>query len=166
LHEFFEFDVEKAPLAPTSLRKRQSRRSQPEEIEMRFMIMMNLPAGERDYPIFEWTPDAQKAHTDYHKRMNKAMRDAGEFIEVAGLTLPAQAKLVHAGKNGAPVTDGVFPETKEFLAGFWIVDVDTPERAHEIAAEASAAPGPDGKPLNMPIEVRAVMRPSGANIDH
>jgi hypothetical protein len=133
---------------------------------MRFMVMMNLPAGERDYPIFAWTPEAQKAHTDYHKRMNKEMREAGEFVEVMGLTLPEQAKLVRAGKDGAPITDGVFPETKEFLAGFWIVDVETPERAYEIAADASAAPGPDGKPLYMPVEVRAVMRPSGANIDH
>ena len=58
---------------------------------------------------------------------------------------------------GEPITDGVFPETKEFLAGYWIVDVETPQRAYAIAAEASAAPGPGGKPLNMPIEVRAVM---------
>ena len=74
-----------------------------------------------------------------------------------GLAGPDQAKLVRAGKDGRPVTDGVFPEAKEFLAGFWIVDVDTPERAYEIAAEASAAPGPGGAPLNMAIEVRQVM---------
>lgn len=133
---------------------------------MRFMLMMNLPPGEHDYAIFEWTPEAQKAHSSYHKKMNKALSDAGEFVEVAGLMPPEQAKLVRVGKGGAPVTDGVFPETKEFLAGFWIVEVDTPERAFAIAAEASAAPGPDGKPLNMPIEVRAVMRPSGADFDH
>jgi hypothetical protein len=64
---------------------------------------------------------------------------------------------VRAGKDGAPVTDGPFPEAKEFLAGFWIVEVDTPERAYELAAQASAAPGPGGAPLNMPIEVRQVM---------
>ena len=60
-------------------------------------------------------------------------------------------------KDGTPVTDGVFPESKEFLAGYWIVDVDGPERAFQIAAQASAAPGPGGAPLNMPIEVRQVM---------
>jgi len=73
------------------------------------------------------------------------------------LTGPDQAKLVRAGKNGTPVTDGVFPESKEFLAGYWIVDVESPERAYEIAAHASAAPGPGGAPLNMAIEVRQVM---------
>ena len=55
------------------------------------------------------------------------------------------------------MTDGPFPEAKEFLAGYWIVDVDRPERAYEIAAKASAAPGPAGRPLNMAIEVRQVM---------
>ena len=59
--------------------------------------------------------------------------------------------------NGEPITDGVFPESKEFLAGYWIVDVDSPERAYVIAAEAAVAPGPGGKPLNMGIEVRQVM---------
>jgi hypothetical protein len=55
------------------------------------------------------------------------------------------------------MTDGPFPESKEFLAGYWIVEVDTPERAYALAARASAAPGPGGVPLNMPIEVRQVM---------
>ena len=64
---------------------------------------------------------------------------------------------MRAGKNGEPITDGVFPESKEFLAGYWIIDVSSPERAYAIAAEASAAPGPGGTPLNMPIEVRQVM---------
>ena len=64
---------------------------------------------------------------------------------------------MRAGKAGEPLTDGVFPEAKEFLAGYWIVDVETPQRAYAIAARASAAPGPGGAPLNMPIEVRPVM---------
>ena len=64
---------------------------------------------------------------------------------------------MRAGDDGKPITDGVFPESKEFLVGYWIVDVDSPERAYQIAAEASAAPGIGGKPLNMAIEVRQVM---------
>ncbi len=71
--------------------------------------------------------------------------------------MPSQAKLVRAGKDGTPITDGVFPESKEFLAGYWIVKVDNAERAYQIAAEASAAPGVGGAPLNMGIEVREIM---------
>jgi hypothetical protein len=88
---------------------------------------------------------------------NKKLEATGELVAVQGLSGPDQAKVVRAGAGGEPITDGVFPETKEFLAGYWIVDVETPERASAIAAEASAAPGPGGKPLNMPIEVRQVM---------
>jgi hypothetical protein len=79
------------------------------------------------------------------------------LVSAEGLSFPDQAKLVRAGKDGQPVTDGIFPESKEFLAGFWIIDVDSPQRAYEIAAKVSAAPGPSGAPLNMPIEVRQVM---------
>ena len=87
----------------------------------------------------------------------KALVESGELVSTEGLALPDQARIVRAGKNGAPMTDGVFPESKEFLAGHWIVDVDTPERAYQIAARASAASGPGGTPLNMPIEVRQVL---------
>jgi hypothetical protein len=92
------------------------------------------------------------------KRLYKDLSEAGELVSAEGLAAPRQARLVRAGKGGAPeVTDGPFPEAKEFLAGYWIVDVASPERAYQIAAEASAAPGPGGKPFNMPIEVRQVM---------
>jgi hypothetical protein len=90
-------------------------------------------------------------------QLNKKLRSTGELVGAEGLAGPDQAKLVRAGSDGTPITDGVFPESKEFLAGYWIVDVESPERAYEIAAEASAAPGPGGAPLNMPIEVRQVM---------
>ncbi len=89
-------------------------------------------------------------------RFNRELTESGEWVDAQGLTPPGEAKLVRAGRDGAPVTDGPFPEAKEFLAGFWIVDVDSPERAYELAAKASAAPGPGGAPLNMPIEVRRV----------
>ena len=88
---------------------------------------------------------------------SKELGAAGELVSAEGLAFPDQAKLVRASKDGTPITDGVFPESKEFLAGYWIVDVESPERAYAIAARASAAPGPGGAPLNMPIEVRQVM---------
>ncbi len=88
---------------------------------------------------------------------NKSLSESGELVSAEGLASPQEAKVVRAGKDGAPITDGVFPEAKEFLAGYWIVDVETPEQAYRIAARASAAPGIGGVPLNMPIEVRQVM---------
>jgi hypothetical protein len=130
---------------------------------MKFMLMMHAPGGTGDYQISDWSPDDFKAHMAFMHRFNKELTEAGEFVGGEGLAPPGQARLVRAGKNGLPVTDGPFPESKEFLAGYWIVEVDTPERAYEIAANASAAPGPGGAPLNMAIEVRQVM--SGPPLD-
>jgi hypothetical protein len=124
---------------------------------MKFMLMMNAPRGTGDYQINNWSPDDFKAHMAFMNQYNKELTDAGEWVDGQGLTPPGQAKLVRAGKDGTPITDGPFPESKEFLAGYWIVEVDSPERAYALAAKASAAPGPGGVPLNMPIEVRQVM---------
>jgi hypothetical protein len=125
---------------------------------MRFMLMMHAPRGTGDYQINSWSPQDLEAHIGFMHRFNKELRDAGEFVGAEGLASPGEARVVRAGKNGVPaVTDGPFAESKEFLAGYWIVEVDTPERAYEIAAKASAAPGPGGKPLILPIEVRQVM---------
>ena len=126
---------------------------------MRFMLMMHTPRGTGDYQTSKWSPEDFQAHMAFMHGINKEIREAGEWVDGQGLTPPGQAKLVRAGKDGAPVTDGVFPEAKEFLAGFWIVEVDRPERAYQIAAKASAAPGPGGKPLIIPFEVRQVMSP-------
>jgi hypothetical protein len=123
---------------------------------MKYMLMMNTPGG-GPYQIASWPEKDIKAHIGFMMNFNKKLRTAGELVASDGLSGPDQAKLVRAGGGGEPITDGVFPETKEFLAGYWIVDVETPDRAYAIAAEASAAPGPGGKPLNMPIEVRQVM---------
>ena len=124
---------------------------------MRYMLMMHAPRGTGDYQINQWSPDDFKAHMAFMHRFNGELTEAGEWVDGQGLSAPGEARLVRAGKNGAPVTDGPFPEAKEFLAGYWIVEVDRPERAYELAAKASAAPGPGGAPLNMPIEVRQVM---------
>lgn len=123
---------------------------------MRYLLMMNSP-GRVPYQIATWPQQDIKAHLAFLKSFNKKLVESGEFVAVDALAGPEQAKRVRAGKDGTPITDGVFPEAKEFLAGYWIVDVESPERAYEIAAQASAAPGPGGAPLNMAIEVRQVM---------
>jgi hypothetical protein len=125
---------------------------------MKFMLMMNAPRGTGDWAVMNWPAEDLKAHIGFMKRFAKELGDAGELVGAEGLASPGQARIVRAGKSGAPeVTDGPFPEAKEFLAGYWIVDVDSPARAYELAARASAAPGPGGAPLNIPIEVREVM---------
>jgi hypothetical protein len=124
---------------------------------MKFMLMMNAPKGDGDWGILKWAPEDLKAHIGFMKKFTSALAESGELVGAEGLAMPGQAKLVRAGKDRRPITDGVFPESKEFLAGYWIVDVDSPERAYQIAAEASAAPGKGGEPLYMPIEVREVM---------
>mgnify|MGYP003948108703 CR=1 FL=1 len=124
---------------------------------MKYMLMMHAPRATGDYQINKWAPEDFKAHIEFMHRYNKDLKEAGEWVEAQGLTPPGEARLVRAGKNGAPITDGPFAEAKEFLAGFWIVDVESATRAYELAAKASAAPGPGGAPLNMPIEVRQVM---------
>lgn len=125
---------------------------------MRYMLMMHAPRATGDYQVSEWSPADLKAHIEFMHQLNKDLTDAGEFVSGEGLAAPGEAKLVRAGKSGVPMTDGPFPEAKEFLAGFWIVDVERPEQAYAIAARISAAPGPGGTPLNMPIEVRQVMK--------
>jgi hypothetical protein len=104
--------------------------------------------------VVEGRPGAERR---FHAHLQKQLKEEGIFVATEGLGWPAQAKIVRVGKDGEPITDGVFPESKEFLAGFWIIDVESPKEAYRIAARASAAPGPGGQPGNMPIEVRLVL---------
>jgi hypothetical protein len=125
---------------------------------MKFMLMMNAPSGTGDWDVSKWKLEELKAHLGFMKTFLEELKQEGMLVGAEGLALPAQARIVRAGKGGEPeVTDGPFAESKEFLAGYWIVHVETPEQAYAIAARASAAPGPGGAPLNMPIEVRQVM---------
>ena len=123
---------------------------------MKYILMMNIPQA--GYGFFgAWSQRDIAANIAFVKGMNRALSESGEFVAAEGLAMPDQAKVVRAGQDGAPITDGVFPESKEFLAGYLMVDVESAQRAYEIAAMWSAAPGPGGLPLNMPIEVRQVM---------
>ena len=116
------------------------------------LLMAGTKAGVDTYHA--WTKRDIDAHMEGLQRINKELSEAGEFVATQGLAGPEEAKVVRGEKNGVPVTDGIFPESKEFLLGYWIIDVETPERACAIASQISAAPGPGGVPTNMPIEVR------------
>jgi hypothetical protein len=124
---------------------------------MKYILMMNAPKSGWE-TFMTWPREVLQAHIEFMHRLNAKLKGAGELVSAEGLGMPGEAKVVRAGQDGKPVIDGAFAETKEFLAGYWIVEVPNAERAYEIAAEASAAPGVDG-PMNMPIEVREV--PSG-----
>jgi hypothetical protein len=123
---------------------------------MKYLLMMNIPGG-GPYQIASWPQQAIKVHGAFMRDFARKLEASGELVATEALAAPDQAKRVRAGADDLPITDGVFPEAKEFLAGYWMVDVDSPQRAHAIAAQASLAPGPGGVPLRLAIEVRQVM---------
>ncbi|HEY8719182.1 YciI family protein [Pengzhenrongella sp.] len=111
-------------------------------------------------PMSEWAPGEGQAHFDALNALNRELTERGELVGLQFLDGPDTAKIVVADGAAPPViTDGPFPESKEFLAGYQIVDVANEERALEIAARVSAAPGPGGVPIRQPIQVRAVVGP-------
>jgi len=123
---------------------------------MKYILMMMGTKADFD-AYTRWSKEDLQRNVEFMRRFSKELKDSGVFVATEGLGWPQEAKIVRAGKDGEPITDGVFPESKEFLAGYWIIDVESPEQAYKIAARASAAPGPGGKPGNMPIEVRPVL---------
>ena len=127
---------------------------------MKFMMMMHANGkGWKTSGIGTWPPGDIQAHIAFMIRFAQELRENGELVAAEGLALPDEAKIIRAApKTGEPViTDGPFPEAKELLAGYRIVDVESAERAIEIAARISAAPGADGAPIGQAIEVRAVL---------
>ena len=123
---------------------------------MKFMLMMHY-AGE-GMSIFTWPQKDVQAHIEFMHAFNRKLDESGELVDAQGLSGPEQAKVVRARKGGPPaISDGPFPESKEFLAGFWLIDCESEKRAIEIAATASAAPGLGGVAMSIPIELRQVM---------
>ena len=123
---------------------------------MKYILMMNGTQSNFEW-YAKWSKRDLEANVAFMRNFSRELKDTGVFVDTKGLAWPQEAKIVRAGVDGEPITDGVFPESKEFLAGYWIVDVESPEQAYKIAARVSAAPGPGGKPGNMPIEVRQVL---------
>ncbi|HWH19294.1 MAG TPA: YciI family protein [Solirubrobacterales bacterium] len=127
---------------------------------MKFMLLQHYGRVEGDVPpMSQWAPEDVVAHIQFQKDLNAELRERGEFVEAQALTGPEAAKFVLASDDAPIVTDGPFAESKELLAGWRTVDVESEERALEIAAEASEGPGPNGVPLRQQIEVRQVMDP-------
>jgi len=123
---------------------------------MKYMLLM---AGTKaDFDSYtKCSKEDLQASMAFMRAFSKELKDSGVFVATEGLAFPDQAKLVRAATGGQPITDGIFPQSKEFLAGYWIVNVEGPELAYKIAARLSAGPRPAGMPDNMPVEVRQVI---------
>lgn len=127
---------------------------------MKYILLMSgTKTGVDTYHA--WSKSDVDAHMAVLQTISKELSGSGEFVATQGLAGPEEAKIVRGENKGVPVTDGIFPESKEFLLGYWIIDVQTPERAYAIAARISGAPGPGGVPTNMPIEVRRLASRAG-----
>ena len=122
---------------------------------MKFMVQMNVKKG--PYQMAGWSQEDVKRMVGFMNKTNAELKAAGQWVVGEGLVSPEEARLVTANQDGGPsVTDGPFAESKEFIAGFWIIEVKDAAEAYRIAARISLCPGPGGKPLHMPLEVRAV----------
>ena len=128
---------------------------------MRFMLLQNYGEVESECPpMTEWTPDDIHAHIAFQQALNAELTERGELVDAQGLAGPDQARFVVSdGANAPVVTDGPYAEGTELLAGYRTIDVDSLDRAIEIAAQISAAPGYQGEPVRAPIEVRQIMGP-------
>ena len=133
---------------------------------MKYMLLMQFSAKNADFPgIDQWSAEEFQAHIRFMQETNRGLSASGELVDAQGLAMPDTAKIVRSHSGGAPVvTEGPFAESKEWVAGWWIVDCESEQRAVDIAAAVSAAPGPGGRPLNMPIEVRQVMSAPPADL--
>jgi hypothetical protein len=111
------------------------------------------PAAVNDVRMDEWTPDEIAAHVKYMEDFAARLTERGEFVD--GKALSPRGTFVRSdGPGRPPVTDGPFAETKDLIAGWMVIDVETYERALELAGELSAAPGAGGRPIQEWLELR------------
>ena len=111
------------------------------------------PAAVNDVPMDRWTPEEIDAHVAYMQDFAKRLEESGEYVDGQALA-PEGAWIRYDGAGRPPVTDGPFAETKDLIAGWMVVDVDSWDRAVELAGELSAAPGAGGRPIHEWLEVR------------
>jgi hypothetical protein len=105
------------------------------------------PAPVNDVPMDRWTEEEISAHFQYMRDFAARLEGTGEFVDGQALS-PEGTFVRYDGEGRPPVTDGPFAETKD------LIDVDTYERAVELAGELSAAPGAGGEPIHEWLEVR------------
>ena len=117
------------------------------------------PASVNDVPMDRWTPAEIEAHIQYMEDFAASLRDTGEYVDSQALS-PEGTFVRYDGEGRPPVTDGPFAETKDLIAGWMVIDVDTYERALELAGELSAAPGPGGQPIHEWLQVRPFLAAS------
>jgi hypothetical protein len=123
----------------------------------RYLLIVTFEPGVEDSPMEEWQPEEITAHLDYYRALNAQLVENGELVDTTILTPPDAARIVRSDGTTPVVTDGPFQEFKEWLAGYQIVDVESEERAIEIAARVSAVPGPGGVATQQPVHVRRIM---------
>jgi len=107
-------------------------------------------------PMDQLTPQEWTAHVQYMQDMERRLFDSGELLSSEALTMGG-SWVRFDGEGRPPVVDGPFAETKDLIAGFMLLEVDSHERALELTSEMSAAPWAGGKPLGEWLELREVM---------
>jgi hypothetical protein len=117
------------------------------------------PAPVNDVPMDQWTPEEISAHVQYMNDFAARLEATGEFVDSKALA-PEGMFVRYDGEGRPPVTDGPFAETKDVIAGWMVIDVDSHERAVELAGELSAAPGMGGKPIQEWLELRPFLTES------
>lgn len=111
------------------------------------------PAAVNDVPMDRWTPAEIEAHLAYMNDFAARLEGTGEFVDGQALA-PDGVFVRYDGEDRPPLTDGPFAETKDLIAGWMVIDVDSFDRAVELAGELSAAPGAGGRPIHEWLEVR------------
>jgi len=116
------------------------------------------PAAVNDVMMDEWTPEEVSAHVQYMRDFAARLEATGEFVDHQALSTEGTF-VRYDGEGRPPVTDGPFAETKDLIAGWMLIDVESYERALELAGELSAAPGAGGRPIHEWLELRPILTP-------